>query len=157
MTARVISAALVGEVENGRLILPGGARSGDRLLLTKGVPVEAVSLLAREFPDRLRRISTETELDEARDYLFQPGISVVKDARLAARAGRVTAMHDPTEGRIGFGAVGAGRGQPGQAGGRPARGEGAGAGAAYLRLSRHRSAGLDRFRRAAAGGGSRRM
>lgn len=96
----VISAALIGEVERGRLILPGGAQPGNRLLLTKGVPVEAVSLLAREFPQRLRELLSQAELDEARDYLFKPGISVVQDARLAVRAGRVTAMHDPTEGGL---------------------------------------------------------
>jgi hydrogenase expression/formation protein HypE len=96
----VISAALVGEVERGHLIMPGGARPGNRLLLTKGVPVEAVSVLAREFPDRLRSALSEVELAEACDYLYRPGISVVRDARIAVRAGRVTAMHDPTEGGL---------------------------------------------------------
>lgn len=96
----VISATLIGEVERGRLVLPGGAQPGNRLLLTKGVPVEAVSLLAREFPQRLRELLSQAELDEAREYLFTPGISVVQDARLAVRAGRVTAMHDPTEGGL---------------------------------------------------------
>ena len=96
----VISAALIGEVERSRLVLPGGAQPGNSLLLTKGVPVEAVSILAREFPQRLSEILSQAELDEARDYLFRPGISVVRDARLAARAGRVTAMHDPTEGGL---------------------------------------------------------
>jgi hydrogenase maturation factor len=70
------------------------------LLLTKGVPVEAVSILAREFPQRLGQILSQAELEEAREYLFKPGISVVRDARLAVRAGRVTAMHDPTEGGL---------------------------------------------------------
>ena len=96
----VISAALIGEVERDKLVLPGGAQPGNCLLLTKGVPVEAVSLLAREFPQRLREILSQAELDEARDYLFTPGISVVRDARIAVRAGRVTAMHDPTEGGL---------------------------------------------------------
>jgi hydrogenase expression/formation protein HypE len=96
----VISAALIGEVERGKLVLPGGAQPGNHLLLTKGVPVEAVSILAREFPQRLSEILSQAELDEARDYLFKPGISVVRDARLAVRAGRVTAMHDPTEGGL---------------------------------------------------------
>ena len=96
----VISASLVGVVEKGKLITPSGAAPGDRLLLTKGVPVEAVSLLAREFPDRLRSFLSQSELAQAQDYLFHPGISVVQDARLATAAGRVTAMHDPTEGGL---------------------------------------------------------
>jgi hydrogenase maturation factor len=73
---------------------------GDRLLLTKGVPVEGTALLAREFPARLRPALSEAEIKEAAAYLFQPGISVVRDARIATRAGRVTAMHDPTEGGL---------------------------------------------------------
>lgn len=96
----LISVTLVGEVEKGRLVTPRGARPGDRLLLTKGVPVEAVSILAREFTGRLLGQISQAELDEARDYLFRPGISVVKDARVACRVGRVTAMHDPTEGGL---------------------------------------------------------
>jgi hydrogenase expression/formation protein HypE len=96
----VISAALVGEVSKERLVTPAGVRPGDAVLLTKGVPLEAVSLLAREFAGQLRRGLSEAELAEARDYLYHPGISVVRDAHVATRAGRVTAMHDPTEGGL---------------------------------------------------------
>jgi hydrogenase expression/formation protein HypE len=44
-----------------------------------------------------------TELDAAANYLFDPGISVLKPALLAAQAGLVTAMHDPTEGGLATG------------------------------------------------------
>jgi hydrogenase maturation factor len=40
--------------------------AGDRLLLAKGVPIEATTLLAREFPARLRGALTEAEIREAR-------------------------------------------------------------------------------------------
>lgn len=96
----VISAALVGEVEKGRLVRPDGARPGNQLLLTKGVPVEAVSILAREFAEPLKMVLSADELQEARNYLVKPGISVVRDAQIAVRAGRVRAMHDPTEGGL---------------------------------------------------------
>jgi hydrogenase expression/formation protein HypE len=43
------------------------------------------------------------ELDAAANYLFDPGISVLKPALLAAQAGLVTAMHDPTEGGLATG------------------------------------------------------
>ncbi len=69
----VISAALVGEVEKGKLITPSGAAPGDRLLLTKGVPVEAVSLLAREFPDRLRSVLSHRNWRRRRITCFIPG------------------------------------------------------------------------------------
>lgn len=92
--------AMVGEVARERLITPRGARAGDRLLITKGVPIEATSLLAREFPQRLRDVLSPQELGAARDFLHAPGIGVTRDARVAITAGRVTAMHDPTEGGV---------------------------------------------------------
>jgi hydrogenase maturation factor len=92
--------AMVGEVERDKLISPRGARAGDHVLLTKGVPIEATALLAREFPARLRAALSPTELEAAQNYLFDPGIGVTRDARTAIQAGRVTAMHDPTEGGV---------------------------------------------------------
>jgi hydrogenase maturation factor len=92
--------AMIGEVERDKLISPRGARAGDRVLLTKGVPIEATALLAREFPARLRAALSPTELEAAQNYLFDPGIGVTRDARTAIQAGRVTAMHDPTEGGV---------------------------------------------------------
>jgi hydrogenase maturation factor len=91
---------LIGEVPAGRLVTPRGARPGDQLLLTKGVPIEATALLAREFPQRLEGSLTPEELALAQGFLHDPGLSVVREARLATGAGRVTAMHDPTEGGL---------------------------------------------------------
>ena len=96
----ILVGTLIGEVARERLVTPANIQPGDRLLLTKGVPVEGTALLAREFPRRLARVMNETELKQAQDYLYQPGISVVQDARIATRAGRVHAMHDPTEGGL---------------------------------------------------------
>jgi len=96
----IICGAMVGEVARERLVTPRGLSPGDRLLLTKGVPVEAVSILARELPERLSAALTPQEIVQARGYLYKPGISVVADSRLAMEAGRVTAMHDPTEGGL---------------------------------------------------------
>jgi hydrogenase maturation factor len=69
-------------------------------LLTKGIPIEGTAILAREFPARLADVLSEVELRQAQDYLYQPGISVLRDAQIATQAGRVTAMHDPTEGGL---------------------------------------------------------
>ena len=96
----IVVGTLIGEVDRDQLITPRGAQPGDRILLTKGVPVEATSILAREFPDRLNGYLSPEELAQARDYLYDPGISVLQDARIATQAGRVTAMHDPTEGGL---------------------------------------------------------
>lgn len=96
----VIAGTMVGEVEEAGLVTPRGARVGDRILLTKGVPIETTAILAREFPDRLGSVLQAHELEQARNFLIDPGIGVSRDARAALAAGRVTAMHDPTEGGL---------------------------------------------------------
>lgn len=96
----ILVGTLIGEVPAARLVTPQGARPGDKLLLTKGVPIEATALLAREFPQRLAGVLSPTELVRAQAFLHTPGLSVVRDARLATAAGQVTAMHDPTEGGL---------------------------------------------------------
>lgn len=96
----VLVCTLIGEVDREHLVVPTNMLPGDRLLLTKGVPIEGTALLAREFPQRLSGVLNPAELEEARQYLYKPGISVIQDARIAGRAGRIHAMHDPTEGGL---------------------------------------------------------
>lgn len=96
----ILVGTMIGEVDREDLITPRGAQPGDRVLLTKGVPIEAISILAREFPDRLKGYLNSEEIVQARNYLHAPGISILQDARLAAKTGKVTAMHDPTEGGL---------------------------------------------------------
>jgi hydrogenase maturation factor len=48
----------------------------------------------------VRQAASAAELRRARAFLYDPGISVLRDARIALGAGQVTAMHDPTEGGL---------------------------------------------------------
>jgi hydrogenase maturation factor len=97
----IVVGTMLGEVDKDRLVTTGGARAGDALLLTKGVPLEGAALLARERgPEAERRGVPADAVKRARDFLRRPGISVVPEARLATAAGRVHAMHDPTEGGL---------------------------------------------------------
>jgi hydrogenase expression/formation protein HypE len=96
----VAAGALFGLVERDRLVTPRGARPGDRLLLTKSVPIEATAILARERSERLGDFLSDADLRQAQGYLSDPGIGITRDARIALDAGRVTAMHDPTEGGL---------------------------------------------------------
>ncbi len=96
----IIAGTMIGEVPREKLITPKGASPGERILLTKGVPIEGTAILAREFTDRLKDVCTADEILAACEYLYTPGISVVRDARIAIQAGVVTAMHDPTEGGL---------------------------------------------------------
>lgn len=96
----IIAGTLIGEVNRDSLITPRGAKPEDRILLTKGVPIEATAIIAREFPDRLSKFLNESERRQAEAFLTEPGISVLRDAQIAIKAGKVTAMHDPTEGGL---------------------------------------------------------
>lgn len=99
----ILVGTLIGEVKRDQLVTPRGAEPGDRLLLTKGLPIEAVSIIAREFKDRLSSSPahfTPEDILAAQNYLHEPGISVYREARAALQAGGVHAMHDPTEGGL---------------------------------------------------------
>ncbi len=98
----ILVGTMLGEVERERLITPRGALPGDRLLLSKGVPIEGGSILAREFAHLLRDVP-QGVISRAREYLHDPGISVVREALAASTAGGVSAMHDPTEGGLACG------------------------------------------------------
>ena len=100
----IVVGVLIGEVARDRLITTAGARVGDDLLLVKGIPIEATGLIAREKEEELRRRGyDEAFLSRAKGYLFDPGISIVAAARLAAEHPGVHAMHDPTEGGLATG------------------------------------------------------
>jgi hydrogenase maturation factor len=96
----IVVATMVGEAEYDHLVTPRGAQPGNTLLLTKGVPIEATALIAREGSSLLEGEFKLDELELAANFLYEPGISVLNDARIAQSAGGVTAMHDPTEGGL---------------------------------------------------------
>ena len=86
--------------ESEKLILSSGAQKGDDLILTKGLGIEATSIIARERESELAGKYSAAFLARAKEHLTSPGISVLKDALTAADAGGVNAMHDPTEGGV---------------------------------------------------------
>lgn len=96
----ILAGTMIGEVDRDNLVTPLGATPGDKILLTKGVPIEATAILAREIPETLALTLSEGEIVEAQNFLKVPGISILQDAQIAMGAGSVTAMHDPTEGGI---------------------------------------------------------
>ncbi|MDP6823577.1 MAG: AIR synthase family protein [Dehalococcoidia bacterium] len=97
----IIAGTMLGEVTKGEEVMTAGARPGDRVILTKGIAIEGTSLLAREMRPQLERSGVAADvIDRAANYLYEPGISVVPEARIAHAAGGVTSMHDPTEGGL---------------------------------------------------------
>ncbi|MBI9051156.1 MAG: AIR synthase family protein [Anaerolineaceae bacterium] len=96
----ILMGTMIGEVPTDQLITPKGAKAGNRLLLTKGVPIEGTAIIAKEFPEKVRNLLGEDAQQNAADYIHNPGISVFLDAQFAIQAGHITAMHDPTEGGL---------------------------------------------------------
>ncbi len=92
---------MIGDVRKGKETPTSGVQEGDAIILTKGVGIEGTAILAIERADRLRAswVSVET-IRRAADFLYDPGISVARDAQVALGAASVHAMHDPTEGGI---------------------------------------------------------
>ncbi len=100
----VVCGQMLGEVAKDKLVTTGGAKPGDLVFLTKGIPVEATAIIAQEKADVLiKRGIDPAVVERARRFLFDPGISVVKDAMTATSAAPVSAMHDPTEGGLAAG------------------------------------------------------
>jgi hydrogenase maturation factor len=100
VTRPVVVGCLLGECVPSKIVTAAGARVGDAVLLTKGLAIEAVSILARERADEIRRRHGAGFLVRCRRYLRHPGLSVLRDAQLAMATGGVHAMHDPTEGGL---------------------------------------------------------
>ena len=97
----IVIGTMIGEVAKDRLVLTSGAQDGDDLLLTKGIAVEGTAILAREREGVLRsRGYAEAFIERAQRYLYDPGISVVREALVAVETAGVSAMHDPTEGGL---------------------------------------------------------
>lgn len=94
---------MLGEVEKGRLVSSADMRVGDSIILTKGVPIEAGAIIARERAEELKSIYSAQFVARCRNLVDDPGISVLADAEIACAVGEVHAMHDPTEGGVATG------------------------------------------------------
>lgn len=104
VTQPVVAGTMLGAVQRRGVVRSSGAQPGEVVLLAGGVPVEGTSIIAREKRlELLARGWSPTQLDQAANYLHDPGISVLAPAQLAAQHGLVTAMHDPTEGGVATG------------------------------------------------------
>lgn len=99
----IIIGQMLGEVKRGSLITAAGAKAGDDIILTKGIAIEATSILGREKENELRKRFSSGFVRRCKNTIKRPGLSVLKDARTAMRLGRVHAMHDPTEGGLATG------------------------------------------------------
>jgi len=95
----IVIGCAMGVTSKGRYVTAGGAKPGDKLILTKSAGVEGTAILATEFYDLLLKNGLNKKLLKSAQRFFKK-ISVVKEAVLAFKTGGVNAMHDPTEGGV---------------------------------------------------------
>jgi hydrogenase maturation factor len=84
------------------LVRTSGAKPGNALVMTKCAGIEGTAAIARERRKELLEVYDEAFVNRAARYLFKPGLSVVREARIALSF-CVTSMHDPTEGGVAMG------------------------------------------------------
>jgi hydrogenase maturation factor len=98
LTNPIAVGCAMGLTEKGNYVTAGGAKLGDKLILTKSAGIEGTAILATDREKQLEKAMTTKMLQNAKNFYNQ--ISVVKDAITAFKTGGVRAMHDPTEGGV---------------------------------------------------------
>lgn len=96
----IVVGQLLGTVKKDRLLDPRGIKPGDRLIMTKGIAVEGTAIIAQEKGDELREVFGEEFIERCKRFLDDPGISVLKEARILTEFPALRALHDPTEGGL---------------------------------------------------------
>jgi hydrogenase maturation factor len=96
----IVVGQMLGEVKKSELIRKDTQRPGDVIILTRGVAIEGTAILARARSEELQRKVGRAAVNRAKQWFLDPGISVIRDARLAVRSGEIHALHDPTEGGL---------------------------------------------------------
>jgi len=94
----IVVGCMMGITEKGNYVTAGGAKSGDKIILTKSAGIEGTAILASDKEEKLSKVVEHSILVKAKEFYGK--ISVVKDAITAFKTGGVNAMHDPTEGGI---------------------------------------------------------
>jgi hydrogenase maturation factor len=96
----VVVGAMLGVAPRRKLVIARRARSGDVLLITKRLAIEGTSIIARWKARQVTDLLGTRRAARARRLIFNPGMSIVREAMCAVEAGPVHAMHDPTEGGL---------------------------------------------------------
>jgi hydrogenase maturation factor len=95
----LVAGQMIGEVTPEHLSRSSDAQVGDFIVLVKSAAIEATAIIAIERAAEVAALHGEAILKKSRNFLEEPGISVIQEAALA-RDFPVNAMHDPTEGGV---------------------------------------------------------
>jgi len=99
----ILVGQMLGIVKKNKLVKSQTACPGDVVIITKGIAIEAVSIIAREKEQELIKTFSQEFVEKCKNFIYDPGISVLQDAQTAVAVGEVHAMHDPTEGGLAMG------------------------------------------------------
>src|SRR3989304_10554623 len=99
----IVIGHMLGGGKKKNLVTAAGAKVGDDILITKGIAIEATSILGRKKEKELRRRFSQRFINRCQETIRRPGLGGLKDARTAMRCGKGHAMHDPTEGGLASG------------------------------------------------------
>jgi len=93
----IVVGSMFGEVEKEKLVRKS-ARTGDSIVLVKGIAIEGTSIIAREKAKEVLARYGKEFFERCKNFIYAPGISVVREALIARDF--ATSMHDPTEGGL---------------------------------------------------------
>ena len=83
ITSPIITGVMLGEVKKGQETKSSAAQNGDSILMTKSIPIEGCTILAREARKTILASGVSNDVLEAGKVLLEkPGISIVKELSL---------------------------------------------------------------------------
>jgi len=91
---------LIGTARKDKITPTRNAKPGDKILLTKEIAIEGTATIFREKEKNLGSIFSQEIIKRGKNFLIDPGISILKEAQILNQNCKVNAMHDPTEGGI---------------------------------------------------------
>ncbi|MHA1698114.1 MAG: AIR synthase-related protein [Promethearchaeota archaeon] len=93
---------MMGEVLKENLINGEDIEEGDDILLVKGIAIEGTALIAQEKAELLKEKGFDADfIKRCQGFLRNPGINASQPIIATFNTGRISAMHDPTEGGFG--------------------------------------------------------
>ncbi|MBC7189211.1 hydrogenase expression/formation protein [Candidatus Aerophobetes bacterium] len=96
----VVVGCMIGELEEKRFIDNTRAKPGDSVFLVKGIAIEGTHVIYQEKKKILKKEMPDEILQKIGSFLKNPGISVVKEAKIALKNADVHCLHDLTEGGL---------------------------------------------------------
>lgn len=100
VTRPLIVSTGFGKVKKELLISTGGAKPGDKIVITKTIGLEGTFILYNKYKEKLKGILNSLEEKEIESFVEK--LSVVKEGMIAREY--ASSMHDITEGGL-FGAI----------------------------------------------------